>query len=85
MRDDALLKSREQWLDYQEGTVLSWAPVEDETGFIYTEEALKAKRIPPDPLIPQALHKYTTSMKEVVLDMIPNLEAFASEALRYGH
>lgn len=85
MQGDALVKSWEQWLDDYEGIVLSWDPADDETGFIHTKETLKAKGIPPDPLIPQVLYKYTTSLIEVVLEMIPNLEAFATEVLRYGH
>jgi len=85
MGGDALLKSWEEWLGSQEGMVLSWDPADDESGFIHTKEALQAKGIPLDPLIPQALYKYTTSLIEVVLDMIPDLEDFATEVLRYGH
>lgn len=82
---DALLKSWEEWLGSQEGMVLSWDPADDEPGFIHTKGALQAKGIPPDPLTPQVLHKYTTSLIEVVLDMIPDLQDFAAEVLRYGH
>ena len=85
MGGDALLKSWEEWLGHQEGIVLSWDPADDEPGFIHTKETLQAKGIPPDPLIPQVLHKYTTSLIEVALDMIPDLEDFATEVLRYGH
>jgi hypothetical protein len=83
--DKALVKSWRKWLDHHEGMVLSWDPVEDESGFIHTREALQAEKIPPDPLTPSLLHEHAADCIERMLNLHPNPEAFASEVRRYGH
>jgi len=82
-QDDELMRNWEQWLGDREGLVLNWDPADDEAGFIYIKEILKANDIPSNPLTPQVINKYTASRIEVVLGELPNLEAFAIEVKGY--
>lgn len=77
------MRSWEQWLGDREGLVLEWDPADDEAGFVYTQEILKAKDIPSNPLTPQVISSYTASLIEVVLGELPNLAAFAIEVKGY--
>jgi len=83
MQDSELAESWEQWLGYREGLVLTWNPADDEAGFLYTREALKAKKVSPDPLTPQEVSECTALRIELTLQTLPNVEAFATEVRRY--
>jgi hypothetical protein len=80
--NSALIKSWEQWLNGHEGIVITWNPFDDEAGFIHTRETLKAMNISPDPLVPETLQKYTSYLIDLVLELHPDLVAFANEVVR---
>ena len=84
-QDDALAKSWENWINHYEGIVLSWNPDNDEKGFLYTKMLLEEMHIRTDPLSPTLLEKYTLCTIEHVLQMISDLEVFATKVQEYGH
>ena len=82
-QDDELMRSWEHWLGNRDGLVLNWDPADDEAGFAYLKETLKANNIPSNPLTPQVINKYTASLIEEVLEKLPNLEVLAMEVKGY--
>jgi hypothetical protein len=82
-QDKALEKSWKQWIKSRDGIVLSWDPADDETGFAHTVNMLKANNIPPDPIAPEVLGKYITSLANLVLETIPDPQAFATKVFSY--
>ncbi|HEY1352795.1 MAG TPA: hypothetical protein VGF67_24535 [Ktedonobacteraceae bacterium] len=81
--DSALKESWEHWLQDHEGMVLAWHPLEDEADFLYTRHMLQAMQFPSDPLYPDILQEYTISCINRILDLQPDIYAFARNIQNY--
>ena len=77
--DRVLEESWKKWVSSYDGMVLSWDPTDDAAGFECTIHTLGKGHIPPDPLEPQVLRKYTTLLVEAVLETIQEPQVLAAK------